>query len=423
MKTYAMMILGCKVNDYEATFVRENMDRYFKEVDFRQKADIYLIFTCCVTNTAEAKTRKFIHAARRNNPEAYIAAIGCLSQIKGNSDVFEDVDLIVGSDSKDRIVDLILDNKKINAVHDNISTEFEDLFIRSYPSKSRSFLKIQDGCNQFCSYCIIPYSRGRERSGRHERIIEEAKELVRTNREIVLTGIHTGRYNDGEYDLYRLLKDLCEIDELKTIRLSSIEITEISDEIVELMKNNEKIAHHLHIPVQSCNDDILKAMRRPYAIADYMDRISHIRKEIPDISISTDLIVGFPGETDDRFADTLEHLRKISFSFIHVFPYSRKSRTAADMMEGHVDPKIKKQRVKDVMELQKPLTQQYQKSLTGKRVRMLAEKCEKGISYGYCREYVYIAVKEELKTGDLYDVIIDDVSEEGVSGHVAEQTV
>lgn len=419
MKTYAMMILGCKVNDYEATFVRENMDKYFKEVDFRQKADIYLIFTCCVTNTAEAKTRKFIHAARRNNPDAYIAAVGCLSQIKGDSDVFKDVDLIIGSDNKDKIVEFILNNTKINTVHDNISSKFEDLFIRSYPSKSRSFLKIQDGCNQFCSYCIIPYSRGRERSGRHERIIEEAKELVKTNKEIVLTGIHTGRYNDGEYDLYRLLKDLCDIEGLETIRLSSIEITEISDEIIELMKENEKIAHHLHIPVQSCNDDILKAMGRPYTISWYIDRISYIRRQIPDISISTDLIVGFPTENEDRFADTLDHLKQISFSFIHVFPYSRKAGTVADHMEGHVDPKIKKQRVKDVMELEKPLTLNYRRSLIGKKVKLLVEKNENGRSYGYCREYVYITVDQMLKTGELYDVIIDDVSEEEVSGHVA----
>ena len=419
MKTYAMMILGCKVNDYEATFVRENMDTYFKEVDFKEMADIYLIFTCCVTNTAEAKTRKFIHAARRHNPDAFIAAIGCLSQIKGDSEVFKDVDLIVGSDSKDRIVDLILSNKKINTVHDNISTEFEDLFIRSYPSKSRSFRKIQDGCNQFCAYCIIPYSRGRERSASHERILEEARELVRSNREIVLTGIHTGRYNDGEYDLYRLLKELCSIEELKTIRLSSIEITEISDEIIELMKINDRIAHHLHIPVQSCNDDILKAMNRPYTISEYMERITYIRDQIPGISISTDLIVGFPGEDEARFADTLEHLKQISFSFIHVFPYSRKSGTLADRMEDHIDPVIKKQRVKKVMELERPLTMKYRQSLIGKKLVMLAEKCDEGISYGYCREYVYIAVNEELNVGELYDVIIDDVSNEGVIGHVA----
>ena len=200
MKTYAMMVLGCKVNDYEATYVRENMNKYFSETDFKSKADIYLIFTCCVTNTAEAKTRKFIHAARRNNPDAYIAAIGCLSQIKSDSEVFEDVDLIIGSDSKDKIVDLILEGVKKNVVSKEISKDFEDLYIASYPTKSRSFLKIQDGCNQFCSYCIIPYSRGRERSGDHIKILQEARTLAKSNKEIVLTGIHTGRYNDGEYD-------------------------------------------------------------------------------------------------------------------------------------------------------------------------------------------------------------------------------
>ena len=201
-----MMVLGCKVNDYEATYVRENMNRYFTEVDFKEKADIYLIFTCCVTNTAEAKTRKFIQAARRNNPQGYIAAIGCLSQIRSDSEVFEDVDLIIGSDSKDRIVDLVREGVKMNNVHAQVSDEFEHLYIESYPTKSRSFLKIQDGCNQFCSYCVIPYSRGRERSADHDKILEEAKILAGTNKEIVLTGIHTGRYNDGEYDLARAVE-------------------------------------------------------------------------------------------------------------------------------------------------------------------------------------------------------------------------
>ena len=158
MKTYAMMVLGCKVNDYEATYVRENMDRYFEEVSFKDEADIYLIFTCCVTNVAEAKTRKFIHDARRRNPGAFIAAVGCMAQIDPGQDVFADVDLLVGSDDKDRIVELILCNEKLNNVHPKIDGDFEDLFINSYPKRSRSFLKIQDGCNQFCSYCIIPYA-------------------------------------------------------------------------------------------------------------------------------------------------------------------------------------------------------------------------------------------------------------------------
>ncbi|MBO4919423.1 MAG: tRNA (N(6)-L-threonylcarbamoyladenosine(37)-C(2))-methylthiotransferase MtaB [Erysipelotrichaceae bacterium] len=419
MKTYAMMILGCKVNDYEATYVRENMNQYFKEVPFRQKADIYLIFTCCVTNTAEAKTRKFIHDARRNNPDAYIAAIGCLSQIKHDSEVFDDVDLVIGSDQKDRIVSLIMAQDRNCHVNDRISEEFEHLYIESYPAKSRSFLKIQDGCNQFCSYCIIPYARGRERSGRHELLLKEAEILSKENKEIVLTGIHTGRYHDGDYDLYRLLIDLCRIKDLETIRLSSIEITEVSDSIIDLMKNDTRIARHLHIPVQSCDNGILKAMNRPYTIEEYKERVDYIRSQIPDISISTDLIVGFPNETDERFENTLNQLKEIRFSFIHVFPYSRKTGTAADRMEGHIDPKIKKQRVRIVMDTEKEISQEFKKSFTGKKVRVLIERNDEEYSYGYSREYIYTKVRGTYDPGTILDVVIESAEEE-VCGYAVE---
>ena len=419
MKTYAMMILGCKVNDYEATYVRENMNQYFEEVPFKQKADIYLIFTCCVTNTAEAKTRKFIHDARRNNPDAYIAAIGCLSQIKHDSEAFDDVDLTIGSDKKDQIVSLILAQDKNCHVKDQISSDFEHLYIESYPAKSRSFLKIQDGCNQFCAYCIIPYARGRERSGKHELLLKEAEILSKENKEIVLTGIHTGRYYDGEYDLYRLLCDLCRIDALETIRLSSIEITEISDRIIELMKNNTKIARHLHIPVQSCDNDILKAMNRPYTIEEYKERINYIRSQIPDISISTDLIVGFPKETEQRFENTLNQMKEIRFSFIHVFPYSRKTGTAADRMDGHVDPRIKKQRVRTVMDMEKDISLTFKKSFIGKKVRVLIERNDGNCSYGYSKEYIYVKIPGIYDAGKMLDVMIQEAKDE-VIGYAAE---
>ncbi|MBR2533385.1 MAG: tRNA (N(6)-L-threonylcarbamoyladenosine(37)-C(2))-methylthiotransferase MtaB [Erysipelotrichaceae bacterium] len=419
MKTYAMMILGCKVNDYEATYVRENMNKHYEEVPFKQKADIYLIFTCCVTNTAEAKTRKFIHDARRNNPDAYIAAIGCLSQIKHDSEVFDDVDLVIGSDQKDKIVDLITAQDRNCHVSDQVSSDFEHLYIESYPAKSRSFLKIQDGCNQFCAYCIIPYARGRERSGNHELLLKEARILAKENKEIVLTGIHTGRYRDGEYDLYSLLCDLCRIEGLETIRLSSIEMTEINDGIIDLMKHNAKIARHLHIPVQSCDNDILKAMNRPYTVEEYKNRINYIRSQIPDISISTDLIVGFPNETEERFENTLNQLKEIRFSFIHVFPYSRKTKTAADRMEGHVDPKTKKQRVRTVMDLEKDISAEFKKRFIGKRVRVLIERHDENCSYGYSKEYIYTRVNGVYEAGTILDVIIEK-SEDEVIGNVAE---
>lgn len=406
MKKYAMMILGCKVNDYEATYVRENMNRYFEEVSFKENADIYLIFTCCVTNTAEAKTRKFIHDARRRNPDSYICAIGCLSQIKSDTEVFNDVDLIIGSDSKDKIVDLINEGIKANLVNENISTSFEELYISKYPNKSRAFLKIQDGCNQFCSYCVIPYSRGRERSDNHLSIIKQAKQLSLTTKEIVLTGIHTGRYNDGEYNLYMLLKDLIEIEDLQTIRLSSIEITEISDDIIDLMKNSNKIAHHLHIPVQSCSNSVLKNMHRPYTIEEYKDRINYIRKQIPDISISTDLIVGFPNESDNDFNNIKEQLNEIKYSFIHVFPYSRKTGTVADKMSGHIDPKIQKTRVNEVIELQKSITKQFKESFIGKNVDILIERNDDEYSYGYCKQYFYCKIKGNYNIGDIINVTV-----------------
>ena len=363
-----------------------------------------MIFTCCVTNTAEAKTRKFIHDARRNNPNAYICTVGCLSQIKADSEVFEDVDLIIGSDSKDKVVELIRANTKACLVKEPINPSFEELFIEKYQNKSRSFLKIQDGCNQFCSYCIIPYSRGKERSANHNHVIKQAIQLSKTSNEIVLTGIHTGRYNDGEYNLYMLLSKLIEIEDLKTIRLSSIEITEISDETLELMKNNNKLAHHLHIPVQSCSDSVLKAMHRPYTFSEFKSRIKYIRSEIPDISISTDLIVGFPNETDDEFEIVLNNLNKIKFSFIHLFPYSRKTGTVADKMDGHIDPKIKKERVRKVFELQKSITDEFKNSFIGKDVEILVERVIDERSYGYTKQYIYCVIDGIYNIGDIVKV-------------------
>lgn len=401
MKTFAMNILGCKVNDFEATYVRENMLKYFKEVSNKEKADIYIIFTCCVTNVAEAKTRKCIHQARRNNPDAYIVTIGCLSQIKGSEETFNDVDLIIGSSKKDQIVDLILANTKGNYVDKIIPNKFEELCINSYPGKSRAFLKIQDGCNQYCSYCIIPYSRGPMRSGNHETIINNAKRLVKDSKEIVLTGIHTGRYFDGEYNLYMLLKDLCTIQGLETIRLSSIEITEISDEIIDLIKNNDKIAHHLHIPVQACSNEILKLMNRPYTIEEFINRVDYIRNQIPDICISTDLICGFPNETDEIFKQSLINLNKLNFAFIHCFPYARKQGTVADTLKGHIDEKIKKERVQTILDISKQSRKQYNNHFINKPVDVLIEQIDDIYSYGYTKNYIYTKIEGIFPIGKI----------------------
>ena len=419
MNTFAMMILGCKVNDYEATVLRNRLLKEgYKEVSFKEKADIYIIFTCCVTNTAESKTRKMVHRARHTNSDAFVVAVGCLVQIKGDSKDFDMADLIVGSKDKDKLFDLInekVHSKKVSELNKN----FTELYLDTYPGKSRSFLKVQDGCNQFCSYCIIPYARGRETSANHNKVIEQARMLSKSSKELVLVGIHTGRYNDGEYNLYMLLRDLCEIKELETIRLSSIEITEISDEIIELMKNSSKLAHHLHIPLQAGSDAILRMMNRPYTIAEFKERIDYIRNQIPDISISTDLIVGFPGETDELFDITKNNLLDIKFSFVHVFPYARKTGTRADNMDNHVDEKIKKNRVSEVMKLEEPITYEFKTKFIGQSLKALIEKKDDGYLYGYTKQYFYTKIKGDGQIGDVLDVTIDDVNKDEVLAHVS----
>ena len=419
MKTFAMNILGCKVNDYEATVLKTKLlDNGYKEVSFKEIADVYIIFTCCVTNTAESKTRKAIHHARKLNKDAYVVAVGCLVQIKGNSNDFEVADLIVGSKDKDKLFDLIDENVKSKVVSP-LNNKIDELYLESYPGKSRAFLKVQDGCNQFCSYCIIPYARGREVSASHLKVIDQAKILAKKCKELVLVGIHTGRYNDGLFNLYDLLVELEKIDELDTIRLSSIEITEISDEIINLVKNSKKIAHHFHIPIQSANNKILSLMHRPYTIEEYIERINYIRSEIEDISISTDLIVGFPYESEECFNDTLNNLKRISFSFIHVFPYARKSNTFADGLEKQVDEKIKKERVKKVMELEEPITKSFINKFINKDVEVLIEKKDKDYLYGYAKQYFYVTFVGKGNIGDVVKVKIDKIEEDKVLGHVS----
>lgn len=419
MKTYGLMILGCKVNDYEATCIKNELDKSFKEVSFNSVADIYIIFTCCVTNVAEAKTRKYIHKARRQNLNALVVAVGCLSQIKGDSQEFKDVDLIIGSSKKDQVVDLIKQNITGNQVEEIEDFKYETLYLKDYPKKSRAFLKIEDGCNQFCTYCIIPYTRGRQRCALYEDVIKQAQELSNKYKEIVLTGIHTGRYNDGKHNLYDLLKGLLDNTKLETIRLSSIEMNEVSDEIIELIKaSNGRIAHHLHIPVQALSNQVLKEMHRPYTIEEYIERINYIRNIIPDISISTDLIVGFPNETDEIFNMSLKNLEKIEFSFIHCFPYSKKAGTIADKMKGHIDPRKKKERAAIIADLEKKYTNIFNSSFINRNVDVLIEKSDDNYSYGYSKQYFYVTINGKYSIGEIVKVRIIDANYDKIIGEV-----
>ena len=409
MKTLAVLSLGCKVNDYESIYVIDSLKNDFKIVDFNNKADVYVIFSCCVTNTAEAKTRKMINKAKRLNNDAYICVVGCYPQTKLNNPIFKDIDLLIGSKYKDKIPEFIKKRVKGNYIEDLKDVKFESMFINDYPGKSRAFLKIQDGCNQYCSYCIIPYARGNERSEDHNKILKIANDLSKNYKEIVLTGIHTGRYNDNGYKLIDLLKDLIKIDNLKTIRLSSIEMNEIDDEIIDLMSKSSKIAHHLHIPVQSLNDNILNKMNRPYSLNEYKNKINNIRNKINDISISTDLIVGFAYENDNIFNSFFKELDDIKFSFLHVFPYSIKTGTKAASYDSQIDEHIKKERVNKIYDYQNKITFNFNKMFIDKNLEVLIENNDGNYSYGYSKNYIYTKVKGVYDTGDIISVHINDI--------------
>lgn len=350
----AIHSLGCKVNIYESEYVISLLKKNnYQIVDFSSFSDIYIINTCSVTNESDRKSRKAISQARKSNPNAIIIVMGCYSQLKADE---IEADIIIGNKDKSKIIELINEyqakKEKVKKIYDLKHTTFENMEIDKFINHTRAFVKIQDGCNAFCSYCIIPYTRGNIRSKNKEDVINEIKKLVDNGyQEIVLTGIHTGKYGkDLNTNLETLLKELVKIKGLYRLRLSSIEINEITEGIIKLIKENNIMAKHLHIPLQSGSDKILKLMNRHYDTKYFYEKIKKIREEIPDISITTDLIVGFPYETEECFAETIDLLKKIKFSHIHTFPYSKRDGTKASLMP-QIDGNIKKKRVKEVLEI------------------------------------------------------------------------
>ena len=330
--TVAFYTLGCKVNLYESEYlINEFRKRNYKIVDFNDKADIYIINTCTVTNTSDVKSKKMIRKAIRQNKDAIIVVMGCLAQIKHKElSNIKEIDILIGNKDKSKVVDYVEQyikaKERIIKIYDLKNLPFENMDIDCFYDRTRAFVKIQDGCNNYCSYCIIPYVKGNIRSKSPHDVINEINNLVNNGYlEIVLTGIHTGSYGRdlNNYSLAKLLKEIVKIKNLKRLRISSIEITEIDDEILNLIKEHKVIVDHLHIPLQSGCNKILKAMNRKYDVEYYNDVINKIRAIRPIIAITTDVIVGFPGETDEDFNDTYNFIKKIKFSKLHVFPYSK----------------------------------------------------------------------------------------------------
>ncbi len=416
--------LGCKVNTYELEFIINKFkEKNYEIVQDNESADIYVINTCSVTNMSDVKSRKVINRVIRENPQACIVVMGCM--IEANRDYQNDgISIIIGNKDKNKVVFLVEEylknHQKIKKLYQDFDSEFEDMFIENMPGRTRAFVKIQDGCENFCSYCIIPYTRGKCRSKDKAKVIDEVTSLINNGyKEIVLTGIHTGHYGeDGETSFPDLLKELVELKGLDRLRISSIEITELNDDFLDVLKNNDVIVSHLHIPLQAGSDKILSLMNRKYDKNYYAKKIEKIRIIRPDISITTDIIVGFPDESEEDFLETMSFARQIGFSKIHVFPYSRRSGTKADLMPNQIDESIKKERVKRLMALSDELEKKYLEKFIGQKMEVLIEKSLDNYSVGHTGNYLKVEVNKPLERNSIVKVIITKKIDNYLEGEV-----
>lgn len=419
---FKIVTLGCKVNIYESEVINELLlkEGFLNDED---NPDIIIINTCSVTNMADAKSRKLIRSEKRSNPNSLMVVCGCSAE--NQKDKLEDlgIDILIGNRNKSKIVSLIKEYLKSHIKYADfapLTNDFEDMEVDKFTTHTRAFLKIQDGCNNYCTYCIIPYLRGPLRSKPIDKAVEECQNLVKSgHKEIVLTGIHTGRYGrELGYDLTTLLKELIKIPSLDRIRISSIEATEITDEFLELLKTSSKICNHLHIPLQCGSDKILKLMNRKYTKEEFLNIIKKIRDVRSDIAISTDVIVGFPSETEEDFKESYDFCKKIEFSKIHVFPYSKRDGTVAAKMKDQVEKSIKHERSKELNALSLELEERYAKKFIGKEVEVLIEEEKDGYFMGHTSNYLKVMIKGDLKINELVKVKIVSVKANLIIGNV-----
>lgn len=425
----AVYTLGCKVNTYESEYaIKEFIKKGCEITDFSDDtADVYLINTCTVTNTSDQKSRKMIRQARKKNKNAIVAAMGCFTQIRDNDNAIMDyVDVVIGNTDKSKIVDLIEESiktkKKILNIKDVTNADFDDMEISNFNTRTRALVKIEDGCENFCSYCIIPYVRGKVRSKKPERVIKEVTSLVKNGyKEIVLTGIHTGHYGSDleNYDFSDLLIELEKIDGLERIRISSIEIVELNDKFLNVLKKSKKIANHIHVPLQAGSDHILKLMNRRYDKAFYLERIRKIKEIRPSIAITTDVIVGFPGETEEDFNETLEFAKEVDFAGGHVFPFSSRNGTPAAKMNGGLTKEEKHVRCKKLISVLDGLEEEYYKKHIGKEIIVIPEIYLDGYLTGHTDNYLKVKFQgcEEL-IGKTIKVSIEEYKDKILIGKV-----
>ncbi|ENZ02205.1 MiaB-like tRNA modifying enzyme [Clostridium thermobutyricum] len=418
----AFATLGCRVNVYESEAMTEKFIREgYEVVDFSEKADVYVINTCSVTNMGDKKSRQIIGRARRQNSEAIIAAVGCYSQIAPKEvSSIEGVDVVLGTRNKGDIVYFVNKAKEERKPQIEVSgvlknKKFENLKIEDYREKTRAFLKIQDGCNRFCTYCLIPYTRGAVCSKDFKVVLNEIKQLAEHGfKEIILSGIHTASYGldlEGNVTLISLLEEIENIDGIERVRIGSIEPAFFTPEVVEKIKNMKKLCPQFHLSLQSGCTSTLKRMNRRYTADEYEEIVKVLRDNLKNVSITTDVIVGFPGETEEEFNETYEFLKRNKLTKTHIFKFSPRTGTKAHDMENQIDGKIKEERSKKLIALNKINERKFTKSLVGRTMDVLIEqevKGEEGIYEGYTRNYVKVHVKgiSEKEIGKIINVKI-----------------
>ena len=393
---------GCKVNQYETNAMMQKMiEAGYKVVDFETKADIYIINTCTVTNMADKKSRQMLRRVKEINPEAILVAVGCYAQVaKEKLEQIPEIDLILGINEKNDIVKYVEQASKNTYVSDVLhQTEFLDFGDVTYTEKTRAVIKVQDGCNQFCSYCIIPYARGRIRSRKPESVIKEITDVAKEGiKEVVITGIHIASYGKDfnmkpEYRLIDLLEEIQKVDGIQRIRLGSLEPTLITEEFVTRLKKLSKICDHFHLSLQSGCDETLKRMNRKYTTDQFRHVVELLRNAYPEVHLTTDVIVGFPGETEEEFNKTYEFLKEIKFYKMHVFKYSPRSGTVAAKMPNQIDGNIKEERSNKLIELSDKNEKEYNQKYIGKEVEVLLEEREGEYLKGHTTNYMVVKMK------------------------------
>ena len=415
--------LGCKVNTYETEVIKsEFLNSGYTLAEDVTDADVVVVNTCSVTNQSDAKSRKVIRRCKRENHGAVIVACGCSTQHHQDELKELGIDVLIGNKDKTKVVsyveDFLKDHKKVSIFYDLLHSDFEDMTINHYEDRTRAFVKIQDGCNNYCAYCIIPYLRGTIRNKDFDVAVKEINDLANNGfKEIVLTGIHTGSYPR----LTELIKEISKNPNLERIRISSIEITELDDVFLEEFKNNKKLCDHMHVPVQAACDNTLKKMNRKYDMERYISIINKLREVRPDINITTDLIVGFPSETKDDFEESYNNAKLIKFGKIHVFPFSKRDGTVAARMENLVSDQEKDERAHKMIELSNELEHDYYVKFIGRCLNVLVEEVFDDYSTGHTSNYIKVNIKGKLEHNKDYLVKITEVDGTTVYGEAIEK--